>query len=139
MESFERARLNAYFAKVAAQFAPNQQTASLLITHLLPERPAFVRAVATTSRLRAVLPKPKSINPAARREVERTTPVDTLSRALFADPDTALDYLEFRAGGEDLVLLDVGGYFAPTIADLHARFSGRLLGVIEDTENGHRR
>ncbi len=139
MESFERARLNAYFAKIAAQFAPDQQAASFLITHLLPERPAFVRAVAAMSRLRAVLPKPKSINPAARREVERTTPVDLLSRELFADPDTALDYLESRAGGEDLVLLDVGGYFASTLADLHARFSGRVLGVIEDTENGHRR
>jgi adenosylhomocysteinase len=139
MESFERARLDAYFAKIAAQFAPDEQAASFLITHLLPERPAFVRAVAAMSRLRAILPKPKSINTTARRQVEQTTPVDTLSRELFADPDAALDYLESRAGGEDLVLLDVGGYFAPTLADLHARFSGRLLGVIEDTENGHRR
>jgi adenosylhomocysteinase len=139
MESFERARLGAYFAKIAAQFTPDEQVASFLVTHLLPERPAFVRAVAAMSRLRAVLPKPKSINPTARREVEQTTPIDPLSRELFADPGTALDYLESRAGGEDLVLLDVGGYFAPSLADLHARFSGRLLGVIEDTENGHRR
>ncbi|OMI33701.1 adenosylhomocysteinase [Streptomyces sparsogenes] len=139
MESFERARLDAYFAKIAAQFAPGEQAASFLVTHLLPERPAFVRAVAAMSRLRAVLPKPKSIDPTARHEVEQTVPVDTLSRELFADPDTALDYMESRAGGEGLLLLDVGGYFAPSLVDLHARFSGRLLGVIEDTENGHRR
>jgi adenosylhomocysteinase len=86
-----------------------------------------------------VLPKPKSINSAARREVEQTTPVDTLSRELFTDPDAALDYFESRTAGENLVLLDVGGYFTPTLVDLHGRFSGRLAGVIEDTENGHRR
>ncbi|MEU5607508.1 adenosylhomocysteinase [Streptomyces sparsogenes] len=139
MESFERARLDNYFARVAAQFVPADQTASFLVTHLLPERPGFVRAVASLSRLRAVLPKPKSINPAARREIEQDIPVDTLSRELFADADTALDYFESRAGGEPITLLDVGGYFAPALADVHGRFSGQLAGVIEDTENGHRR
>ncbi|WP_413753046.1 adenosylhomocysteinase [Streptomyces sp. R-74717] len=139
MESFERARLDAYFAKIAAQFLPEERAASFLITHLLPERPGFVRAVAALSDLRAVLPKPKSISVSARREVERFVAVDTLSRDLFADPDTALDYVESRAGGERIVLLDVGGYFAPVLADLHGRFSGQVVGVIEDTENGHRR
>ncbi|MGY4972844.1 adenosylhomocysteinase [Streptomyces nigrescens] len=139
METFERARLDAYFAKIAAQFAPTDQATSFLVTHLLAERPGFVRAVAAMSRLRAVLPKPKSITPTAQREVERAIPVDTLSRELFADPDAALDYFESRAAGEPVVLLDVGGYFAPALAELHSRFSGRILGVIEDTENGHRR
>ncbi|WP_431771771.1 adenosylhomocysteinase [Streptomyces cucumeris] len=139
MESFEHARLVAYFGKLSNHFASTSQAASLLVTHLLPERPVFIQAVASLTRLRAVLPKPKSIHEGARFEVERTVAVDTLSRELFSEPDTALNYLESRAGGEDTVLLDVGGYFAPVLADLHERFSGRLLGVIEDTENGHRR
>ncbi|MEV0582761.1 hypothetical protein [Nonomuraea sp. NPDC050310] len=37
------------------------------------------------------------------------------------------------------MLLDVGGYFAPALEHLAARFSGRLLGVVEDTQNGHQR
>jgi adenosylhomocysteinase len=139
MESFERARLDAYFATIAARFVPADQLTSFLVTHLLPERAGFVRAVASLSRLRAVLPKPKSIDPAAQREVERAVPCDTLSRELFADPAAALDYLESRAAGEPIALLDVGGYFASALADLHGRFTGRIAGVIEDTENGHRR
>ncbi|MER5465452.1 hypothetical protein ABT010_33135 [Streptomyces sp. NPDC002668] len=99
MESFERARLDAYFAKIAAQFAADEQAASFLVTHLLPERPGFVRAVASLSRLRAVLPKPKSISPAAQREVEQTFPVDALTRELFAETDTALDYGKVRRFG----------------------------------------
>ncbi len=139
MESFERARLDAYFTKIIARFASDEQVTTFLITHLLAERPGFVRAVAAMSRLRAVLPKPKSVNPTARREVEQTIGVDVLSRELFTDPDAALDYFEARAAAEPIALLDVGGYFAPTLTDLRGRFSGQLFGVIEDTENGHRR
>jgi hypothetical protein len=76
MESFERVRLDVYFAEIAAQFAPADRLTSFLITHLLPERPAFVRAVASMSRLRTVLPKPKSIHPAAQNEIEKTVPCD---------------------------------------------------------------
>lgn len=107
-EPFERARLDAYFSKVAAQFAPTEQATAFLVAHLLAERPGFVRAAAAMTRLRTVLPKPKSIHPTAQREVEQNTPCDTLSRELFIDPDTALDYLESRAAGESVVLLDVG-------------------------------
>ncbi|MHA6762620.1 adenosylhomocysteinase [Streptacidiphilus sp. PAMC 29251] len=139
METFERARLDAYFAKITTQFGPTSCPTAFLVTHLLPERPAFVRAVAALARLQAVLPKPKSIDPAALREVEQTAPCDDLTRELFTDPAGALDYFETRAAGQDLVLLDVGGYFAPALATLCERFSGRILGVVEDTENGHRR
>ncbi|KLL11852.1 MULTISPECIES: NAD(P)-binding domain-containing protein [Protofrankia] len=139
MESFERARRDAFFTKIVSRFASDEQATTFLITHLLPERPGFVRAVAATSRLRAVLPKPKSIDPAARREVEQSIPVDALSRDLFSATGTALDYFETRARGERIMLLDIGGYFAPTLAHLHGHFSGQLVGVVEDTENGHRR
>ena len=105
MEQFERARLDSYFARVADMFAPTERPSSFLITHLLPERPSFVGAVGKASNLRAVLPKPKSIDPGARREVEKVTPCDSLSRKLFEDGDTALDYIESRAPGESVVLL----------------------------------
>ncbi|MEU2668890.1 adenosylhomocysteinase [Streptomyces sp. NPDC007164] len=139
METFERARLDAYFTRIANQFNPAEQPASFLITHLLAERPAFVRAIAAMTRLTAVLPKPKSIHPAAKREVEQTVPVDTLTREMFTDDATALDYFESRAAGGTISLLDVGGYFAPSLEEVHSRFTGRITGVIEDTENGHRR
>jgi adenosylhomocysteinase len=65
--------------------------------------------------------------------------VDPLDRDRFSDPDAVLGYLESRAAGRRLVLLDVGGYFASALAHVCARFSGELVGVVEDTENGHRR
>ncbi|MBP0460461.1 adenosylhomocysteinase [Streptomyces montanisoli] len=139
MEAFERARLDSYFARINSHFVTPGPPAAVLITHLLADRPSFVRAVGTASHLLAVLPKPKSVDPHARREVERHTPCETLTRSLFEDPDAALDFVETRAAGQELVLLDVGGYFAPSLDVLCGSFSGRILGVVEDTENGHRR
>jgi adenosylhomocysteinase len=139
MESFERAKLDAHFAKIVSQFPTDRRVSSFLVTHLLPERPSFVRVVALMSDLRAVLPKPKSVTAAALRETEQIAPCDTLSRELFRDPDSALEYFEARAAGEDVVLLDVGGYFASSLNEVCERFSGRIVGVVEDTENGHRR
>jgi adenosylhomocysteinase len=139
MEGLERAQIDAYFAKVAASFPPAAAPAVFLVTHLLPERPAFIKAIAGATDLRAVLPKPRSVHPAAQREIETTVRCDKLSREMFADPDRALAYFESRAPGRELILLDIGGYFAPSLSDLCDRFSGTITGVVEDTENGHRR
>jgi adenosylhomocysteinase len=87
----------------------------------------------------AVLPKPRSIDDGALRQINSRVQVDDLDRDRLADPEQALAYVESRAPGRDLILLDVGGYFAPALEHLHTHFSGRLLGVVEDTENGHQR
>ncbi|PNE32549.1 adenosylhomocysteinase [Streptomyces eurocidicus] len=139
MNDLDTRRLSAYFDDVVTQFPAERPTASLLITHLLPERPVFVDAVAGLSDLRAVLPKPKSICPTALEAVERTAICDPLSRETFSDPAAVVAYLESRAAGLPVVLLDIGGYFAPSLSEICDRFSGRVLGVVEDTENGHRR
>jgi adenosylhomocysteinase len=139
MESLQVARLDRYFALIAERFPASGAVGALLITHLLADRPSFVRAVARLADVRAVLPKPNSINPAAAALVRQAFTVDALSREQFAQEQRALAYVEQRAGGRPVVLLDVGGYFAPTLARMCERFSGQILGVVEDTENGYRR
>ncbi|MET9148324.1 NAD-binding protein [Streptomyces sp. NPDC004042] len=143
MKTGERARLEAYFARTAWEFAPSLVPSSLLVTRLAPERVPFVRVVGTVSRLRGVLPEPEPGaargDGAAKREVERLFAVDELSRERFADPGTVLTYLETRAAGEPVVLLDAGGCFAPSLDVLCERFSGTVLGVVEDSDSGHRR
>ncbi|KOG50593.1 adenosylhomocysteinase [Streptomyces decoyicus] len=139
MESPERARLDAFFRRITERFPAAGQTTSLIITHLLPERPAFLRAMARTTTVAAVLPKPKSVTAEALAEVRRTHAVHALTRELFADPTSALEYLEDTAPGRDVILLDIGGYYAPSLHTLVDKFSGRILGIFEDTENGHQR
>ncbi|WP_283137794.1 adenosylhomocysteinase [Rhizohabitans arisaemae] len=139
LEDFELNRVEAFFRKVADRFPLVESVSTVVITHLLPERPVFLRAVDRIAPVVSVLPKPKSINAAALREISKAMPVGELDRAALAAPDHALAFLESQAAGRNLVLLDIGGYFAPTLAYLCDQFSGQISGVVEDTENGHQR
>ncbi|MBT8224281.1 MAG: adenosylhomocysteinase [Dactylosporangium sp.] len=139
MEPLEQAVIEGFFTRIVAHASRAQPVCSVVITHLLAERPAFLRALAQVSDVRAVLPKPRSIDRRAREEIAETFTVDELNRDRFADPGTVIDYLEERAAGQSVVLLDVGGYFASSLPQLCDRVSGQILGVVEDTENGHRR
>ena len=136
MEDFERARVDAYFRRITGHFEVPRKPASILVTHMLADRPALVAATARLSSVASVLPKPKSIDHDALSEVGRCFQVDQLDRRRLADSAQAVAFLEGRAAGEDVVLLDIGGYFAPALPDMCAQFSGQVLGVVEDTENG---
>ncbi|MEU8055725.1 adenosylhomocysteinase [Microbispora bryophytorum] len=139
LEAFEKSRVDSFFRRVSERVEPAGTVSTMVITHLLAERPVFLNAISRVSRVVSVLPKPKSIHDAALREVAETFHVDRLDRARFSDPVKALTYLESRAPGDRIVLLDVGGYFAGSLEFLCDRFSGQIVGVVEDTENGHQR
>lgn len=138
LEDFEVSRAEAFFRRVGARYQP-RPVATALITHLLAGRPAFLRSVNRVAEVAVVLPKPKTIDAGALREITGLMPVEELNRAAFTDPEHVLAVLERRAAGRDVVLLDVGGYFAPTLEHVCSRFSGQIAGVVEDTENGHQR
>ncbi|MCO6010902.1 adenosylhomocysteinase [Actinoallomurus purpureus] len=139
LEDFEQSRVDAFFRKITSRYEIPDPVSALVITHLLGERPAFLRAVGRLAEIAAVLPKPKSIDARALEEITALLSVDGLERAAFADPIRALEYVESRAAGRRIVLLDVGGYFAPGLEHVCANFSGQIVGVVEDTENGHQR
>jgi len=69
LEDFELSRVEAFFRKITDRYSAHDQVAAMVITHLLGERPAFLRAVGRVAEVASVLPKPKSIDPAALEEV----------------------------------------------------------------------
>lgn len=58
-----------------------EQISSLVITHLLAERPAFLHAMARLSHVPAVLPKPRSIFALVVVEARERFMLDPLSRS----------------------------------------------------------
>src|SRR2546429_4933084 len=129
VEAPERSVVEHYFHDIVDRFPVQRKLSSFLVTHLLPDRPWFIGALATLTAIRAVLPKPKSVTGETLRQVRDSYICDDLSRERFQDPDWVVEYFEKRAAGEAVVLLDVGGYFAPTLHLLCARFSGQIVGV----------
>ncbi len=117
-----------------------KKTAVVVLTHILPERPLFIDAIAQLARVALVIPKPKSVNHEALETISATYPVRQLDRTLLADPERAAALLsDFVQPDEKLILMDIGGYFSSCLSGLVQQFGNRLLGCIEVTENGHQR
>src|SRR5437879_5862412 len=111
VEALERSAVERYFHDIVDGFPVQRKLSSFLVTHLLPDRPWLIGALATLTTVRAVLPKPKSVTDETLRQVRDSYICDDLSRERFQDPDWVVEYFEKRAAGEAIVLLDVGGYF----------------------------
>ncbi|MFC4060227.1 adenosylhomocysteinase [Planomonospora corallina] len=127
-----------FFTDLAADL-PSSNAATVVITHLLPGQMEFLPALDRVTSVAAVLPKPKSADQRTLASVAGAYRCDPLNRGRFADPAWLAAYLDDRAGGRPLVLADIGGYFAPALAEVCAARPGLIAGIVEDTENGLRR
>ncbi|MGH3693710.1 MAG: adenosylhomocysteinase [Pseudonocardiaceae bacterium] len=136
MDSVTQGRLRRFFDKVCTLYCGGNDAASIVITHLLEDRPYFLDAVSSLAPIMLVLPKPRSIHFGTRSRVSEVYKIAQLNRRKLHESESALQLLEQYAPGKPLVLLDMGGYFAPLLQDLEDNYSGRLVGVVEDTENG---
>lgn len=139
MDTLDRGRVLGFFRQVTSRFPVRSGLSVLVVTHLIPDRPFFIEALSDVLDVCSVFAKPKSIHPNVKNWLAHKYPIDEMSRGLLATDRQAIALIERRAGGAPLIILDIGGYFAPTINYIAKHYSGKLVGVVEDTENGHRR
>lgn len=118
---------------------PTRGVSLLVVTHLLPDRPFLIEQLQRTFTLRRLYPKPKSASPSVLKQLRgagldvQIKPREYFASAAFCDELTQL------IEDDSVILLDIGGYFATALAPLSERLGNRLLGVVEDTENGLQR
>jgi adenosylhomocysteinase len=129
-------RQRQFYDTITRRLQPIQHAHALIVTHILPDVLEYLSALANIADVRAIIPKPKSVVPSILQKVGSKFPVTSVTRDQLRDVDAIMSLLEDAPA---VVLFDIGGWFAPIVNDLAARFSDRLLGVIEDTENGHQK
>lgn len=110
----------------------------IIVTHLLPDRHMLLDSLSKLSHIIAVIPKQKSIHIPTLEKLENTYNFEFLSRSQIAETEV-IDELIEKSNLQKIILLDIGGYFAPIINRLKQKFGEKIVGVIEDTENGHQK
>lgn len=122
-----------FFEEICTDF-PKEKIATVIVTHILPDRPFLLNAINNFSELISIIPKPKSINQEVLDKLKNYQ-VDFLKReeilANFGQIMTRTN--------KKVIILDIGGYFAPILEELESQFPSRILGIVEDTENGHQK
>jgi adenosylhomocysteinase len=111
----------------------------IVVMHLVPWTRIFFEHLERFAKIALILPKPKSQDPDELAYFQNKYTLKRLDRASFQDPAHVLKLVEEAVPFGKFVIMDIGGYFAQHLEMLCLKTNGRLLGVVEDTENGHKR
>jgi len=87
--------------------------------------------------LEAVIPKPKSINRNILEKIDKLgIRIAHLERNEIASYTSSLKSIIKSRRHRKVVIVDMGGYFAPIIEALSSELGDDLCGIVEDTQNG---
>lgn len=110
---------------------------TIAVAHIIPDIPEYLRALREFSDVRAVFAKPRSVDHRVLGELRsEPQPVRVMQ---FNRGDKGLVealHAEVADAPGPVVLIDIGGWFAGHLAALVAEHGDKVLGVVEDTENG---
>jgi adenosylhomocysteinase len=131
----------AFLSSVSSAFPPSRPCSVLLLTHLLGDRPAFVRVLAKSYRLAGIVAIPYSIEQNVFDLLSQSYDVHKFTLEEMLRAQVLFDLVEsaVAATHDPIAVMEIGGYFAPIGNALKQRFGAAYIGSVEDTENGHRR
>lgn len=139
MDTLDSRYARRFFSEITGDTPQEERPASLVITHLLSDRPFFLEATNKVTEIVGLMPKPKTENPEARAWLQHRYPIFSLRRDMFNQSEKAIAFIASRVGDRPFVLVDIGGYYSSSLTAISEAFGGKLLGVVEDTENGLQR
>lgn len=119
--------------------ANSKKVAVVAVSHIIPSSEDYIRSLHENFNLIGIIPKPKSINETSRKLLtdEGVTLLNQFSRESITENPAELAAL--LDGYDKICLVDIGGYFSESMGFIKEKLGGKLLGVVEDTENGHQK
>ncbi len=133
-------RAEALFGQILAPAKiPANEYSLIVVQHVLPNTLPFFQALKKVFSIAALIPKVSSIHAPTLAALEAGRfNVDHYSRDQLKLAATATK-LKARIGEKKAIILDVGGYFSESMVRFQGLLDGRLVGVVEDTENGQQK
>ncbi len=135
MDIFYTQKVQNFFEEVLSRVEKVNRPRSIVVTHLLEDRPYFLRALSKIAPIDTVFYKPKSVH---LRTLDWSKEVFELKVARRDDTyllSTVSQCMDQHPNSE-YVFVDIGGYFQGLIGKLDTEKRLRVRGVVEDTENG---
>jgi len=110
-----------------------------VVSHLLKGVPLYLETLQRVAQVDVVFPKPKSVSQETLELLGERFQILIKNRNQLSSPEVVAAILNDYVRDGDLILIDVGGYFAEALSDLIDRLRIPLKGIVEVTENGHQR
>ena len=110
----------------------------IAVIHILDTGIPFVKILEKYFSLECIIPKKNSIN-GELLDYYPKEKIFSVTRDDLKSIDAIENILEKIPRENNLVILDIGGYFSAIANDIKKILGERFLGIIEDTENGHQK
>ncbi len=123
----------------------NEKIKIIISLHALPTTVRYLIALEEIGDIVAIIPKSSTKNENIMtwlRDEYGEALADNVDRAYLAHPENAVKFIKYKVKlGEKVIILDIGGYFAPALEAFNndQDIQSRLIGIIEDTENGQQK
>lgn len=112
----------------------------LIVMHANVEFLNFLNALSDVTRIAGVIPKASSKKFANLDSLKKQYSVIDISRSeILACPDQFINVIDRLIKNERFAIIDMGGYFSHVALDLTKIFDKQIIGIVEDTENGHQK
>ena len=112
----------------------------LVVMHANVEFNNFLNALQSVTRIAGVIPKASSKKFANLNALRQYCPVFDIDRSyILANPSEFIAKIDRLTKNDRFAIIDMGGYFSHIALDLVKKFDKQIIGIIEDTENGHQR
>lgn len=122
-----------------AKMVPSFSGKFIIVTHILNDRPELLNAISQIGDIALIIAIPYSIKKETLNELTKRYDVITPSLDEIRNGKYLKKIIKKYLGkNDDLIVIEIGGYFAQIIKELKDTLQHRFIGVIESTEAGHR-
>lgn len=112
----------------------------LVVMHANVEIVDFLSALGGVIRIAGVIPKASSKKFANLNVLQQLYPVFNADRSsILESPTEFIKTIDSLTKNERFAIIDMGGYFSHVALELVKKFDKQIIGIVEDTENGHKR
>ncbi len=146
-------KVNYFFSHIINSFVqlPGDQVADkricpnlefVVVSHVLPTLPPFLQSLNKIGTIAAVIPKSSYKDRDTMHSIKSIYDIKAVDKAALSDGLWLEAILKDMAErGKKCIIVDIGGYFAPGLkrALSSEECKTTLIGIVEDTENGHQK
>ena len=126
-----------YFTTLAEK--PSEDLQFIVLMHIVSDVVELIEALSLIGDIAVIIAVPYSTDEETIKNLSQYTIERPDLDALLSPKTLNSIALKHANTNKKTIILEIGGYFANSILDLYQSFNGNLLGIIEDTESGHRR
>ena len=110
----------------------------VIVSHILPDKWDFIKILSKFFTIEYIIPKPKSIDPHTLEKMKHEYNIWHITREeIYHNRDFVIDM--FHAINHQIIIIDIGGYFAHILETLEKTCNQKIIWVIEDTENWYQK